>query len=509
MSGVSHAVDPKTAQRLRARRIVDADALRAHALAQALQQSGASAVTITPADADHHAAHALDADVLLVNEDEPEPCRALVLALRHHPRTRWSTVLPISFATLWPSAADQPDVALIADLVNGFATALAELTVRAKGKLPHDTLLEPLGPSRSLRALGSTGRSLRIVLSDARVRAEIELTEGHVGGVRAWIAGARAPLFDAEALSVMLAMSSGQMHIDERGEPELASWNIELAAALSNAAVITQERGLHPTVPQLSYAEILARASAIGRASGRPTTPEREPKPQPTPLSDPAPAYEPPIVEKRARAAARTRMPARTLAMAFTLLGTSALALALQARTGWHDAPGARTKRSAPSYTGSLATAAALANPEPEPLHALATEPVLGTPAQAAPAPREPSRAELEQAKRIVKRAHRYLRDKRYATAALAYSKVLALDWSHVIALRALVRIHLHERNVEQALRWAERLAELEPDSSLSQLLLGDAHALSGNAALAEQAWGRSSALGSEAARKRHPVRSQ
>jgi tetratricopeptide (TPR) repeat protein len=135
-----------------------------------------------------------------------------------------------------------------------------------------------------------------------------------------------------------------------------------------------------------------------------------------------------------------------------------------------------------------------------------AAEPVPGGQVQATQASREPSRSELQQAKRIVKRAHHYLRAKRYATAAAAYAKVLALDSSHVIATRALVRIHLRERNTEQALRWAQRLVELEPDDSLSLLLLGDAHALSGDAALAEQAWQRASALGSEAAGKRVPT---
>jgi hypothetical protein len=498
MSDVSPAVDLKTAQRLRARRIVvvDAVASRAQAFAQALQQSGAVVATISPADKDYQAAHALDADVLLVNEDEPESCRALVLALRQHPRSRWSTVLPISFAALWPIDAEQPDVASIADQVNGFATVLAELTVRAKGKLPHATAIEPLGPSRTLRALGSTGRSLRVALSDERIRAELELTEsGRIGGVLAWIAGAEAPLSGAEALSVVLAIPSGQLHIEEeRGEPALPRWNIELTAALECAAVITQERGLHPTVPQLSFADILAEASALGLDRILPA-PRPEPPPDPTRVSEPAPSMtpemsEPPIEERCNRAAEPSRMPARTLAMAFALLGACAVAFAAQVRSRRHEVSGARSEQTAASYTGSLATAVAH---HPSQLDALAaapprpatsqppSEPVLAAPAEVAPAPRELSRGEREHVKRIVKRAHHYLRAKRYATAAAAYEKALALDSSHVIAMRALVRIHLHARDVEAALLWAERLAEIEPDSSVSQRLLGDARALSGH----------------------------
>ena len=490
MSGVSHAVDPKTAQRLRARRIivVDADASRAQAFAQALQQSGAAVATVSPADKDYQEAHALDADVLLVNEDEPESCRALVLALRQHPRTRWSTVLPISFAALWPSDAAQPDVASIADQVNDFATALVELTVRAKGKLPHDAPLEPLGPSRTLRALASTGRSLRIALSDERIRAEIELTEsGHIGGALAWIAGAEAPLSSAEALSAVLAIPSGQLHIEEeRAEPALPRWHIELTAALASAAVITQERGLHPTVPQLSFADILAEASAMGGDRILLPAPRPEPAPTPEPALRPEPPPQPTAVSEPVTKPARVT--ARTLAMAFALLGACALAFAVQVRNRRLEVPGAVHERTAALFTGSLATALAhhqqqpvLAAAPPQPAAAqTSAEPALGAPAEAAPAPHELSRSELEQVKRTVKRANHYLRAKRYATAAAAYSKVLALDSSHVIALRALVRIHLHERDVEEALRWAQRLVELEPDSSVSQRLLRDAHALSG-----------------------------
>jgi hypothetical protein len=183
--------------------------------------------------------------------------------------------------------------------------------------------------------------------------------------------------------------------------------------------------------------------------------------------------------------------------MAFALLGACAVAFAAHVRSRSHDVAGARSQRTAASFTGSLATA--LAHPQPARRPAIAAappqpavaqpsgEPARGAPAQAAPAARELSRGEIEQVKRIVKRAHHYLRSKRYATAAVAYSKALALDSSHVIAMRAIIRIHLHERNVEEALRWAHRLAEVEPDSSVSQRLLGDARALSGQAADADR----------------------
>jgi tetratricopeptide (TPR) repeat protein len=503
MSVGSQGVDPKTAQRLRARRIivVDAASSRAQAFAEALQQSGAAVAMITPSDKDYQAAHALDADVLLVNEDEPEPCRALVLALRQHPRTRWSTVLPVSFAALWPSESEEPDVATIADQVTGFATALVELTVRAKGKLPYEAPLEPLGPSRTLRALATTGRSLRITLEDGRMRAELELDEGRLAGARAWLDKVQTPLEDAEALSDVLAMSAGRLRIEERGELALASWNVELTVALAKAAEITREREHHATVPQLSFADILAEARAKGRDLGYVPPTERVTIPNAAPVDDAAPAPAVPIVERRNRSAAPPRMRARTLAMAFALLGTSALAVALHTRTDARHVAGTRSARAAASYTASLATAVPRPELQPAPTQTV-IEPATA-PQEAAPEVREPTRSELAQAKRIIKRANHYLRAKRYATAAAAFTKALALAPSHGHAMRALVRIHLRERNADDALHWAEQLAALEPDDSTSQRLLGDAHALSGDTARAAQAWQRSSALGSDAASKR------
>jgi hypothetical protein len=262
---------------------------------------------------------------------------------------------------------------------------------------------------------------------------------------------------------------------------------VELTAALANAAAITQEREHHATVPQLSFADILAEARAKGRdlsgMSALPPEPIAEPV-QPDAM-DPAFAeretYAPALAQERVRLLKPKRRPARTLAMAFALLGTSAFAFAVHVREG-------RSSRSVAAYSGSLATA--YAQPEPPrpsppapPPPEAASEPVVAAPVESPPVLREPTRSELAQAKRLVKRASRYVSEKRYATAALAYTKALALVPDHVKAMRALVRIHVRERNVEDALHWAEQLARLEPHNSMSQRLLDDARALSGASA--------------------------
>jgi tetratricopeptide (TPR) repeat protein len=290
----------KSQPRLMSRRliVVDAEPARARALAQALQASGASVVPVSPADADHRNAHGLDAEVMLVNSDEADTCQPVVAALRAHPRTRWATVVPLSFVELWPEPGEQPDLVAVANAVGTLAVTAVELAVRTKGRLPYETVLEPLGPSRTLRAVGNTGRKLRVVLSDGRTRAELELEDGMVGGARAKLAGSTRTLSNAHALAEVLAMTFAQVRVEERTTATLRDWNVSLTAALASAAALgtprwarsgtrpviaaadtddvdsglslladdgprggATPRGMQPTVPQISRAEVLASAA--------------------------------------------------------------------------------------------------------------------------------------------------------------------------------------------------------------------------------------------------------
>jgi tetratricopeptide (TPR) repeat protein len=293
--------------------VVDAEPARARRLAQALQASGASVVPVSPADDDHRNAHGLDAEVMLVNAEEADACQPVVAALRAHPRTRWATVVPLSFAELWPQPDEQPDLATVASAVGTLTVSAVELAVRTKGRLPYETVLEPLGPSRTLRALGNTGRKLRVFVSDGRVRAELELEDGMVGGARARLAGSARTLSNAHALAEVLAMTSAQVRVEERTTAALKDWNVSLTAALASAAAIglprsarsgtravisaadadaadsglsllpddrnhggTAPRGMQPTVPQISRADVLASAAELVQVVYEPED-EREP----------------------------------------------------------------------------------------------------------------------------------------------------------------------------------------------------------------------------------------
>jgi len=273
----------KSQPRLISRRliVVDVDAERARALARALQISGATVIAVSTADADHQAAHGLDAEVMLVNADEADACRPVVAELRSHPRTRWTTVVPLSFEELWPDRAEPPDLVAIANAVGTLAVSAVELAVRTKGRLPYDTVLEPLGPSRTLRALGNTGRKLRVVLSDGRMRAELELEDGKIGGVRARFAGAEPTLCNAHALVEVLALSTAEVRVEERTTATLSDWNVSLTTALATAAALGQTRwarsGTRPVIatPEPERAEAEAHTSVANGTRGGQAAPQR------------------------------------------------------------------------------------------------------------------------------------------------------------------------------------------------------------------------------------------
>jgi tetratricopeptide (TPR) repeat protein len=92
----------------------------------------------------------------------------------------------------------------------------------------------------------------------------------------------------------------------------------------------------------------------------------------------------------------------------------------------------------------------------------------------------------------------------RLGLAESAYQKALRADPDHPSALAALVRVHIARRDGAEAVRWAKRLITKQPGGD-SQLLLGDAFALRGDADAARAAWTSAARGGNAAAKKRLP----
>jgi tetratricopeptide (TPR) repeat protein len=109
----------------------------------------------------------------------------------------------------------------------------------------------------------------------------------------------------------------------------------------------------------------------------------------------------------------------------------------------------------------------------------------------------------LDEARELVKRARRFRRAGQLDQAEAAYLKALTNLSDYPLAISGLARIYLDRKNAAEAVRWAKQLVQVQPDRSSNHQLLGDAYALAGNHAEAEQAWKRATELASKTARKR------
>ena len=511
------------------------DPRQAEALAEALRASGANAAALGGPDGDLDAALALDADTLLVLEADPpgSTCEPIIDALRGHPRARWASVIRIVSAALESEPTRSVALASIASHVAAAAGAGVELAVRAKGKLPYTTQLQPLGMNRVLRVLADTHRTLRVELSGTWGVATMDLHEGRVLSVRAELDGSRDGLSDVQALAALLTMSEAQLQIESGGAPA-RSWNVPVAAALARASALA-----HPNQPRIAWARTEASAPIEPRDTAA-QAPERVldgTESGTRPRSDLAITRETPLQELIGCVEA-TRVPvpasqptpsapARTFrsrgklgAGAFIAVLGTALALILLARIDPGSQGIARTAsghtdvvqrstsqipevRAAPPEPPATAPAPTpIPSPDPEP--AVAAGPARES---AAPHLRDENPGQLKEAQLIVKRARRQRRAGQLERAEASYLEAIARLSNYPLAIAGLTRVYLERRNGAEAVRWAEQLVKLQPNRDSHQLLLGDAYALRGNRVEAEQAWQQASQLGSRTASKRLEMR--
>lgn len=558
----------KALLRLRSRRLilVESDPIRAEALAGALRHSGATVAIVAGHDGDVEAACALDADAVLVDATElAQGTTPLVQTLRRHPRVRWATVIGVANAELGSDGALDPTLIAVANRVGEAIAPAVELAVRAKGKLPRDTRMEPLGLNRLLRVLADTQRDLCIELSGEWGTAALELGEGRLFVARAHITQCARMLSNAEALAALLELPSAHVRIIEsRAEKAARSWNAPMAVALTRAAelrwshisgevlmaaVQNEERrprpSLLPTQPQIALVEAMASAEVdmvAGEEQVRAGRGEEVPDESGSrPRSDLAITREMPLAEvmaaidatietgQDAASAGVAAAPARTdrkrgRALLAAGVGVSVLASALLVALALRpESDGTKREVAVASSAGELVKVVQLAPAKlAEAPPSLPATPDTNAGAPLAPDGRtEPLEfdtesdtdtdtdkvrqrpGQLEQARDLVKRARRHRRAGELALAEAAYNKALANFANYPLAFAGLARIALDRKNGAEALRWAEQLVALQPDRAGNQLLLGDAHTMQGHLAEAERAFELAAQLGSKTARKR------
>jgi len=119
----------------------------------------------------------------------------------------------------------------------------------------------------------------------------------------------------------------------------------------------------------------------------------------------------------------------------------------------------------------------------------------------APPPPPELGRAErLERARALVNQAVYYRNAGRLRDAIKNYRSALSLHARYPLAMAGLARVYILADNGKHAVHWARRLTRVQPRRGSNHLLLGDAHALSGNTARAQAAWKQAARRGSKRA---------
>jgi hypothetical protein len=170
---------------------------------------------------------------------------------------------------------------------------------------------------------------------------------------------------------------------------------------------------------------------------------------------------------------------------------------------------------------GALASNAAPRPDQHETSLAREQRPPVPAPGNSAHAPAEPQRAgiaaraagsgagtsekqqQLERAKHLVETAMWQQRGGRLAQAEASYLSALKAWPTYGPAMVGITRVYLQRKNGAEAIRWAKQLSALHPSEGHYALLLGDAYALHGERAQAEQAWKRAARLGNAVARNR------
>ncbi len=236
--------------------LADDDPARADVVAQELRARGATVVVIDlhPTDLQFSRLRQIDPEVLLIGEGHLQgDGYRLLRQMRRDTRLRWASLLVVRWEEVWSEKVVVPAI----DRLTGALRALTEgdraLRERVEAGASFDTRLEVTGPARCLRAVAASSRSLRVTVFNPRVRISIDLSEGLVAGATAEPVNGESQDRDeaqwdgTSAISGLLVLSSGRVHIDPVQTPAATNVMATIDVALSLA---DQERPpIEPSIP--------------------------------------------------------------------------------------------------------------------------------------------------------------------------------------------------------------------------------------------------------------------
>ncbi len=420
----------------------------------------------------------LDPAILLIDEASLRGAGySLVRRMRKDTRLRWASLLVVRWDEIW---SDVDGAAQIARTLGALAT-LAEpehaLKERIELGASFDTRLEITGPARLVRALAASARPIRAVVHNPRLQVRIETSDQLVAGARAQARDGSAPLDGAVALSALLVLGSGRVHIERVNEPEAVTIDVALSLADSEAPPIQPSLPAPESIRPEPAESVLAhpidpsqrrRAVVVWAVIG---------------LSSVllglviAVLVVPPLgkhASARAAASGARQAADHPAAVSVPAVGPvahepSAPAVSAQARTA---APAlARAKSEVADTSGEVT------------VKTRTCEEIVG-PSWSLLGSDQPGRALSEM--RLGRRA---LMLGKLDDAQVSFCRSAVLDPTRPEAYQALVRVLLLRKDATQACEWAERAAKQHPETLEVQGLYGDALARAGDADRARSIW--------------------
>jgi DNA-binding response OmpR family regulator/Flp pilus assembly protein TadD len=470
--------------------LADEDAARADSVAQSLRSHGATVVVtdFDPPEARFQRLRQLDPAILLIDEAGLRGAGyPLVRRMRKDTRLRWASLLVVRWEDIWSETDGTAQLARTLGTLATLAEPEHSLKERIELGTSFDTRLEITGPARLMRALSASSKPLRATIHNPRLHVRVEISDQLVAGARAEARDGSAPLDGALALSALLVLGSGRVHVERLAEPQMVNVMSPVDVALSLAD--SEGAPIQPSLP----------------------APQSMP-----PEMTPVPAASVGGLSRRAIAIWTI------IALASICLGIAIAVLFVASKDVgvWQTKPSDAVQATKPSDAvqatkpaPSAAMPAAVASVSPPP--AASTPPtnptaaapagpvakgevdVSGEPTVKAPTCEEivgPSWALLggdqpPRAHNELLLGRRALMIGKIDDAQMSFCRSAVLDPTKPEAFQGLVRLLLLRGDAAQAAQWAERATKQHPDDRDMRGLYADALARAGDADRARTIW--------------------
>ncbi len=483
--------------------LADDDTGRADTVAQELRARGVSVVVtdLAPTDLRFAKLRQVDPEVLLIGEAQVKgQGYELLRRMRRDTRLRWASLLVVRWDEIWSDALSVPALDRLEIALAALSEADRTLHAWAETGESFDARLEITGPARCLRALSTSPHPLRITVS-------IDISDGLIVGASGESRIDPHLHWDgAVALAAFMVLSSGRIHIAPVNQPAVTNVMATVDVALNMAD--SEPSPITPSIP-------IALAPSLRPPAG----PLPVSTSMPPPANPEARAAQP--VRRRARSG--VSLPATAFLVALAALQgvmvVAALSLVLKPHAPSTSAPSAPTSA---SLSSALASSTEAHTPAVVPGAVLGSAAV-ATPAKllpaATPAPanselsvdesgqRAPTCAEALSATPAkpgdypgaaygeMREASRALVQGDIEAAQRSLCKAALWNQKNPAIPLEVAQLMLLRRDGAQAVEWAKKSLELDPDNTRAQGALGDGLARLGEYEPAKLAWLKSMRL--------------